>query len=36
VEALFPRLRIDQALGFYARVLIAASFMAIAFSTLGV
>ncbi len=35
-EALFPRLRIDQALGFYARVLIAASFMAIAFSTLGV
>lgn len=36
VEALFPRLRIDQALGFYARVLIATSFMAIAFSTLGV
>jgi formate hydrogenlyase subunit 4 len=36
VEAVFPRLRIDQALGFYARVLVAASFMAIAFSTLGV
>ncbi|MGB9876893.1 MAG: respiratory chain complex I subunit 1 family protein [bacterium] len=36
VEVLFPRLRIDQALGFYARVLIAVSFMAIAFSTLGV
>jgi formate hydrogenlyase subunit 4 len=35
-EVLIPRLRIDQALGFYARVLIAASFMAIAFSTLGV
>jgi formate hydrogenlyase subunit 4 len=35
-EVLIPRLRIDQALGFYARVLVAASFMAIAFSTLGV
>jgi formate hydrogenlyase subunit 4 len=35
-EVLIPRLRIDQALGFYARVLIAASFMAIAFSTMGV
>lgn len=36
VEALFPRLRIDQALAFYARVLVATSFIAIAFSILGV